>query len=382
MAGEKEIKSLPVLFTRGSHYDIGYTIGRTFTDRIHQFYQNSTLVQQGLLPFYDCEAGRSVYASYLKNVTDAFPDYLKEIRGIADGCGMQFENIFLLNMAKEVYNFHYNKVFNVSKGKGGIWGCTVGYINTPDTKILAHNEDCDPTVKNYGYIVQAHIEDQNSIENGCVFTAYSYPGALCGGNYGFNNYGMAISCNGLYPNLAIEGATPRYFLNRALLRSKNFDDAISIAQNRGYGSAFGFCANMASLENPEKMCAMEVAPGMPESRIALKYIEEQKDTSKPCHYFHINNYRLMEMDQFEFMDSSIARTKKTVEFPDPKTWDDLKQVLGDTSNSDYPIYRTPRPTDDSQTVCTGVFDMLNKTMKVFVGNVKTETKPLIVMSMV
>lgn len=382
MVDKNETKALPVLFTRGSHYDIGYAIGAMFRERIHQFYQHSTLVQQGLLPFYDCKAGRSIFASYLKNVTKAFPDYLKEIRGMADGCGMAFENIFLLNIAKEVYNYHYNHVFSVSKGKGGIWGCTVGYINTPYTKILAHNEDCDPTVKKYGYIVQAQIEDQNSIENDCMFTAYTYPGALCGNNYSYNNKGMVITCNGLYPNTAIEGATPRYFLNRALLRSKTFDDAFSIAQNRGYGSAFGFCVNMASLEYPEKMCAMEVAPGMPESRIALKYIEEQKNTNEPCHYFHINNYRLIQIDEFEFMESSNARTKKTQEFSDPKTWDDLRQVLGDTSDDEYPIYRTPRPTDDSQTVCTGVFDMIDKTMKVFVGNVKTEAKPLLTMSLV
>ena len=64
---------------------------------------------------------------------------------------------------------------------------------------MAHNEDNDPYLKDLGYFVHARITDASGavVED---FTHYCYPGILCGDAYGFNNNGVVMTLNDLYPS--------------------------------------------------------------------------------------------------------------------------------------------------------------------------------------
>lgn len=53
--------------------------------------------------------------------------------------------------------------------------------------------------------------------------------------------------------------------------------------------------------------------------------------------------------------SSTHRKLKIKEHGNPNSTIDLLNIASDDSNLEYPIYRTPRKTDLSQTVATGWF---------------------------
>ncbi|KAL3854886.1 hypothetical protein ACJMK2_014122 [Sinanodonta woodiana] len=371
---------LPVLFTKGTHYEVGYSIGSVFGGRIRKYLISSSLVQNRLLPFYKTSRGRDIYEEYLDAAEKSFPQYVKEIRGMADGSGMPFEHLFLMNFSKEVYSVHYYEL--QAEASKQVNGCSTVHINRPDTKILAHNEDAEPMIAPNSYIVSAHIIDQES-NAGIVknteehFTAFSYPGFLPGYAFGFNKHGMVFSINELCPKKASVGSSPVSIICRALLSASSMDEVIRIARNKGYGSADGFNINVASL-NCKEMWSLEVGPGKPESRLQLTVIPEQEEQSKDCHYFHFNQYKhIKDVAERSGLESSVSRAKRAEEIAPPKTVQDVKVFLGDTGNCSYPLFRRPNDIDDSTTACTAVFDIKQKTMEIYTENPAMNSSPVL-----
>ena len=68
--------------------------------------------------------------------------------------------------------------------------------------------------------------------------------------------------------------------------------------------------------------------------------------------------------------SSVRRKEAAMKLPAPIGKDGVLNVLGDNSDSSYPIFRRPSPTDPGMTVATGVFDLNAGTWEVFLDNPK------------
>ncbi|KAK3580208.1 hypothetical protein CHS0354_017993 [Potamilus streckersoni] len=380
MASSNNSHILPLLFTRGTHYEVGYSIGSVFKDRIRKYFHSSSHVQSRLLRFYDTQWGRDIFAEYLVGGENCFPQYLTEIRGIADGCGMSFEHIFLLNISKEVYNVHLAEM--EAKLLNHVHGCSTVFLNRPDIKILAHNEDCDPAIRPYGYLVNVNVIEPGA-KSGTVkcneehFFAFSYPGTLPGNAFGCNKHGLIFSINSLSAKNACLGSPTRYLINRALMSASSVDEVIRIARNHDYGSAYGYNINLASL-NKKEMWSIEVAPGKTECPLEVTNIDEQHDVNKPCHYFHFNHYQhLKGIEERSGLNSTFARAKRAEQIAPPRNVKEVKTILGDTQNSNYPIFRRPSTTDDATTVYTGVFDILQETVEVYAENPNTSCEPLV-----
>lgn len=80
--------------------------------------------------------------------------------------------------------------------------------------------------------------------------------------------------------------------------------------------------------------------------------------------------------------SSVARTKRADELPAPRNLDDALRVMGDTQNTEYPIFRSPRPTDRSETVNTVVFNVKARQVLFYQDNpLLTWNRPLITLPM-
>ncbi|KAH9523697.1 hypothetical protein Btru_040674 [Bulinus truncatus] len=287
---------------------------------------------------------------------------------MADGAKMPFDYLFLLNISKEVRNVLV-KVPNISKEKSG---CSDVFINRPTCKILGHNEDCDPKIKKCGYMVSVRILDDQGIKELESFTAYCYPGVLPGTAVSFNRHGMLFTVNGLYADFVVETAPPRQFLNRSIIKARSFDEAIELIKNPGYGVAYGFAVNIVDINNPTDMWSVEVAPQAKVSLYHVQTVSEEKDSTKPCHYYHINNYKHLNVQEAPDLKSSMARTKRTEELPPPKNFRDVLNILGDQENMDYPIYRTKRSTDKSLTVITVVADVMKNRIYFYTENPSKE----------
>ena len=60
------MESLPFVYVKGTHFDVGLTIGKTFKERIRCFYDGYDSLEKKFVPFYETETGRVVYNGYLE----------------------------------------------------------------------------------------------------------------------------------------------------------------------------------------------------------------------------------------------------------------------------------------------------------------------------
>ncbi|XP_029648422.1 uncharacterized protein LOC115222216 [Octopus sinensis] len=365
---------IPLLFSAGTHYDVSYTIGGQFSKQITSFCAQFPELKSSLLPYYNCHEGRSVYEGFLASCNAAFPQYVEEIKGMSDGSGVAFENLFLLNCLNEMLILS-KKSTNLDDTRG----CTSVFINRPDLKILAHNEDYSPRMEAYVYIACCKIDD-NFVKKNVVqedreyITAYCYPGFLPGGNFSFNNHGMIFACNGLYPAETYRECIPRRFIDRSLLSASSVTQAVKILEDNKHGVAYGICCNMASVKDKDNMWALEVGP---KHQHYLHTIPPQNDPSKDCHYIHVNTYQHLNIEELPAVayGSSAHRYKHASSLPPPRSAFDICNILGDTDCKEYPIYRTPRPTDRSQTLATAVFNILENKVDIHLKNTKDDKAP-------
>ncbi|XP_076440037.1 beta-alanyl-dopamine/carcinine hydrolase-like [Babylonia areolata] len=378
--------SLVQLMTRGTFYDVGYNVGLQFSDRIKLFFAESDNIQDKLLPFYDSHMGRDYYEKSLKICQGCFPQYVREVRGIADGAGLSFEHVFMANVSKEVYNVLFDrwkgasddeqkKEFrptNPEKAKDHAsstrpfqenYGCSDVFINRPGYQYVVHNEDCDPMIKPYGYLLSAQIEEDDLKEQ---FTSFCYPGFLPGCAFGFNVHGLTLAMNGLYPDHVIEGAPSRHFVNRSLLAARDVEEVVRLARNEPHGVAYGFCVNVSTKEG--LMTSVEVGPGKPGGLVHVQGVGQEGEPGAQCHYYHFNSYRhLTEVSEIKGLQSSTLRGKRAKELPPPCTLQQALEVMADTHDPLGPIFRTPRPTDLGETVCTAAFDVTARQVHLYQG---------------
>ncbi|XP_071093248.1 beta-alanyl-dopamine/carcinine hydrolase-like [Haliotis cracherodii] len=365
--------SFPVLHTRGSYYDVGYSVGSTFKSRIQTYIESSALFNDTLLPFYDTREGRDLVETIMTLTEKNFPKYVDEVRGTAEGAGLSFETLFVNNMLMEIY-FGYSK--NIPRLTREDLGCSTVYINRPDVKVIAHNEDCEVLVKHLGYVVDATITGDDGVEE--KFTSLCYPGALPGVSIGCNNHGMAFSINTVVaPTVGV--TTPTNFLTRAILRASTIDEVRDIITNTGDGISTGCNINVGSIVDTSTQWSVEVVPRVSESKVSIKELHESDDPEEST-YFHMNEYRHMDI-KVETAARSRARLDRAMSLPVPTCARDARNILGDVENHIHPIYRTVRPTDGATTACTGVFDLLNKRLDFYFDNPSMDIEPLLTFNM-
>ena len=132
------------------------------------------------------------------------------MKGIAEGSGVPFDDIAVLNAMEAVTMdaLHLTK-------------CTSMAVNeerTADGHVLvAHNEDWLPEDEEDVFIIHAEPENEPP------FLAMTYGGLLP--NIGFNAYGIAQCCDSVYPTDSRIGI-PRLVVSRAVLGARNLSEAI------------------------------------------------------------------------------------------------------------------------------------------------------------
>ncbi|XP_070574451.1 beta-alanyl-dopamine/carcinine hydrolase-like [Ptychodera flava] len=364
--------SLPVIYTKGTHYEVGHDIGSTFKSRIGDFYGKYTVLHDVLLPYYHTAKGRDVYDGFLNVTNSTFPQLIDELQGIADGAGQPFYHVFLLEIRTEI---------QLLKRKLPEPSCTDIALNFVDQKtsvqwtIQAHNEDADPLIKDYGYIIDAHIIDPTGHYPEEKFTAFSYPGILPGNAFGFNSAGMIFSINAVFPVNVVEAAIPRYITNRMLLGAKSVDEVFQIINK--YSSSSGFNINFGNsmmIPGNQMLYNVEVGPGSQDYSNFTIPLANNKDDG---HFYHFNMYQHTNVSQYNDT-STQHRSARAGNLPIPGNLKEIFNILGDTADSEYPIYRDGKGKDHAATVVTGVFDLINFNISIYVDNPKTSQGPVIV----
>jgi predicted choloylglycine hydrolase len=324
----------------GSHFEVGFAVGRRFAKQIHRLLDNYRFLQHQVLPYHGTPEGQARYQELLDLNRARYPEYFSELEGLAQGAGRPFEDLFLANMRGEYREYLH-----------GLYprGCSDCAVVTDDVALIGHNEDGAPEFRGNMYVVRARVGSKPA------FTALSYPGFLCGNAFGFNTEGVCFSIDNVRPRDARVGVG-RHFIARSLLEARSLDDAIERVTVPG--RALGFSYTIGSVRE-RRVVHVEVAPG-------AYHVHEIRG----C-YFHANHYQeLTDVDQ-TIGPSSRARVERANELLQKSPPVDAAGVLaalGDQVNERYPIYRRATSPDGNVTLCTALFDLNGCGLRIYLDH--------------
>lgn len=204
---------LPLIDAAGSHYDIGLTIGRAVPERIAGMIRNYQALFANLPGFKSTWAQAIVNAhKYLPFIEEALPQYVDELRGMAAGSSVAFDDLLLCNCFEELTDdMLFEKCTTVAFTPEHT---TDGHV------LLGHTEDWLPLDREWQYVVRVRPDDEPA------FISPVYGGLLP--NIGFNASGLAQCINTVYPDDARVGI-PRLFIGRHVLAAPRLGVAIERA---------------------------------------------------------------------------------------------------------------------------------------------------------
>ncbi|XP_034232953.1 uncharacterized protein LOC117640533 isoform X2 [Thrips palmi] len=368
-------QAIPILYTKGTHYEVGFDVGRNFSGIIHSFLAASRSLEE-YLSVYETDAGRRAYEDTLAAVKANFPQYIQELQGTADGAKVPFHKLFLLHMDEITPNVAGRAASQATNG------CSTVCVNHPGQELLGHTEDALAETLNHVYLVSAHIVSAEPQGRWKVseekFTALCYAGHLPGFCMGYNHHGMVFSVNIIKAARLAAGRTPRHFLTRALLAAENFAAAQQVLRDEGCGAGDAVSINMTFLaqEGDRLFHNAEVGPACSDCRSPLSIL-----TCSPGeHIFHCNKYLRLQIPEVggAIVSSSDARYATYESQKDTTTLNDVIRLLGDQSHPEHTIFREAGDDDYVKTVTVGIFDCVNRTWSIYTDNPKTHD-PIVVL---
>jgi predicted choloylglycine hydrolase len=319
---------------RGSHFEVGQAIGRRFAAQIRRSLGSYPLLQK-ILSYHRTPEGQARYRKLLDVNEERYPGYVAELEGMAQGADHPFEELFLANLRGEYSGY-------LADEEQGCFDCAVV---SDQAALFGHNEDGSPAFQNNLYVIHAQVGAEPA------FTALSYPGFLCGNAFGFNAEGICFSADDVRPR-RIGVGIGRHLVARSLLEARSLADAIQRVSVPGRASGFSY--TIGSI--PERRIVhVEVAP-------QTHHVLEVDGW-----YVHANHYRELELAQAVGASSRarIQRASEILERNPSAGAEGVLSLLGDQGHRQYPIYRTATPPDSSATLCTALFDLDARWLRIY-----------------
>jgi isopenicillin-N N-acyltransferase-like protein len=208
---------IPLVTTGGPYYAIGHDVGSFAREQI------AVAVAATYAEFaeYGDRDPTSGLGPYIDAIAEHASAIVEEMKGMAAGAGVSFEDIALLNASAEL-----------NQESGRLTECTVAGITqegTPDGRVLlAHNEDSTAGWDALCYVVHATPDDAPP------YAAYTYAGLML--HQGVNGAGIGSVGNALYVPDAQPGV-PKLVQYRRALTAETIEQAIRLVT--GPERAFG-----------------------------------------------------------------------------------------------------------------------------------------------
>jgi hypothetical protein len=314
-------------------------MGRRFAKQIHHFFDHYDFLQERLLPFYHSPTGRDLYQSFLARHRIHFAGYVAELEGMAQGAERPFEEFFLVNLRGELGGL-------MALRRPESEGCTDCLVLTPQTALIGHSEDGSPAALGDLFLARVQVDENPA------FTALCYPGFLPGNAFGFNATGIMHTADAVSPRRVRVGLA-RHFIARSLLDARSAADAIQRVTVPG--RAGGFTYNVGSLSE-RCVFSVEVSPGR-------HHVHEVQG-----HYVHTNHYLHLGGVAQGISASSrarLARARALCQATPPSSATHVLALLGDQADRNYPIYRRAILPDRSATLCSALFDLDARRLRIY-----------------
>jgi len=333
----------------GDHRAIGFAMGFHFGNEIRQVLQERQVWFQRLQA-HATGAGAAYFAELRRQAERHFPQLMEELRGMADGAHLPFDDLFLLNVKAEI-----GARLAGSEVKDP--GCSSVYLVRDGQRTLIHNEDGHKAFAENMFLLQA------TPPSGVSFTVLVYPGTLPGNGPGINARGIIQTTNFIAARDSQAGV-PRYFLNRAVLEAESLDDAVARATFAP--RAFAYHHNLASVTE-NRLISLEVTP---------RRHSVVEPLTPYIHTNHLLHETTRDFPQDEDYVASSSRSRYEViraaiqrhGGPDPLAADDVLNILSSHRQAPYSPCRHPDGDVTGQTLATAVFPMADGTMRLYMGN--------------
>jgi predicted choloylglycine hydrolase len=343
-SGDK--RSFDLLEVKGSYQQVGYQIGHYFQKNIRTVLNRRSSWHENLMEILLSKKGRQLSEKYLQLTKKHFPHLLKEIQGMADGAGLDFDAIWAMCIKSELNAFDPEPI-----------GCSTIYYEDKNNKWLFHNEDGHRAYDGQMFMIKVHPP------SGVSYLYLVYPGIITGNGPGINSEGIFQTTNYISSTKSTIGI-PRYILGRAVLESKSVTEATEIVTMEP--RAYPYHHNIGSMKE-----GMYVSV---ETNPKRWKIEEPSGI-----YYHTNHFILGETKTYPFEDrkykdtSSLSRYKVIQEelqhfnLENPQN-SDIHKILTSHQKAPYSPCRHPKEEVTGQTLSSAWFDLKRGVFRLYKGN--------------
>nr|WP_298410981.1 C45 family peptidase [uncultured Halomonas sp.] len=298
---------MSVISLKGDRYTIGHDHGQHHASQI----QDSIAVYDRLFRDFvgvSWQQARQTAPSFLPAIKRCFPEILEEVHGIAEGAGVDFDDILTLNCRSEI---------SLTQASGG---CSAFSLNQ-DGQWLAQNWDWRADQQRNVVVLKIELDDHVPLisigEAGMV------------GKIGMNAHGLGVCLNAIRSQTCGEGL-PIHFALRKILECADFEAARRVVDEDRVASPAHFL--IASADG--QAIGFEVHPGtpgelLPQDGKVLHTNHLCADTTTAC------------IADFPRPDSPIRLTRlhQLLDQPIASTPDALFDVLSDHANAPSSICR-------------------------------------------
>ena len=190
----------------------------------------------------DWEDAKQIGLSYAEPIERYDPKTAEEIRGVAEGCGLEHAELLALNARSEI-----------ALSARYVDGCTAfaafGRATRGATTILAQNWDWRPSLRDSMVVLLVEQPGRPSL------TMLTEAGII--GKLGFNSAGLGVCLNAIVTDRLEPGATPLHVVLRGILNSRNLGEAVYAASRSGIACA----ANFLVAQHGNGALDIEAVPG-------------------------------------------------------------------------------------------------------------------------
>ena len=197
---------IPVVHVKGNHYEVGLQLGMRLKHNIAA--QIAELKKN-----QNWSRIRSEAAQFLHCSQQYLPGYVAEIKGAADGAGLELNDVFA-TLCEELFSAGYRYAT----------GCTdlvaSGDVTANGSVLVGHNNDIRASLQKSLIIVHYQVDGEPEI--------MAVGAGGLGISVGFNSAGISLTGNELSPNDMRVGV-PRMLLVRSILAATRIGAAIDAA---------------------------------------------------------------------------------------------------------------------------------------------------------
>jgi isopenicillin-N N-acyltransferase-like protein len=345
-------RSFPYLEVSGSPKDVGLAIGRRFEKQIRLGFERRADWFKDLREFA-MTGGRDAYNIFVAAAKKHTPRAFAEVEGWAEGSGVPFEDLMVLNLQAEFGELKKKQRADEKKQESRP-GCSTIVVVAPDRILHLHNEDGSDAYADLMFMLKVRPN------GGVPYLSLSYPGVLPGNAPAINENGLVQTTN-FIASKEVRLGVGRYFLDRMILEAKGIDEALKWSTHPERAYAFH---HVFSSVRERRAVAVEVTPS--------------KSKVLPIDGLYIHTNHLVfdgmaeETQDEEYVSSSsltrmrvLEAWKKDIRTPEKLTVQDLLKPLSSHEGKPYSPCRHPEGDVHGFTLGTAVFEIPPGSMRLY-----------------